>query len=115
MKPLFRMVLLKGTPSSVLLHARRGTPLDARDHKGMSALMLAAGAGREEIVTLLVEEGVDTAATLGDRSAYELALDAGQDHVAALLKPRGKTAPGIMRANGVSWKFGRTRDGSQIS
>ena len=48
--------------------------------------MLAACAGREEIVMLLVEEGADTAATIGDRTAYELALDAGQDHVAVLLK-----------------------------
>lgn len=93
MNPLFRMALLKGTPNSVLLHVRRGAPLDVRDHNGMSALMLTACAGRKEIVTLLIEEGADIAATLGDRTAYDMACDAGQDHVVALLKQHLPPSP----------------------
>ena len=40
-----------------------GFPIDAHDAKGASALMRAAGAGRADIVKLLLERGADVAQT----------------------------------------------------
>lgn len=79
------MALLKGSLTSVLLHVRRGTPLDRRDDKGLTPLMLAAAAGRAEICRLLLEEGADAAADQSGRTAADLALHAGHRHLAELL------------------------------
>lgn len=85
MNPLFRMALLKGSLTSVLLHVRRGTPLDGRDDKGLTPLMLAAAAGRAEICRLLLEEGADAAADQSGRTAADLAVHAGHRHLAEVL------------------------------
>lgn len=49
LKPLFRMSLLKGSTPSVLLHIRRGAPVNGRDDRDLTPLMLAASAGRHDI------------------------------------------------------------------
>lgn len=85
MNPLFRMALLKGSLTSVLLHIRRGAPLDGRDDKGLTPLMIAGAAGRADICQLLLEEGADAAADQNGRTAADLAIRAGHQHLADIL------------------------------
>ena len=88
------MAVLKGSLTSVLLHVRRGAPLDGRDDKGMTPLMLAAAAGRAEICRLLLEEGADAASDQSGRTAADLALHAGHRHLAeALTVPSRRAVP----------------------
>jgi len=93
------MALLKGSLTSVLLHVRRGAPLDGRDDKGMTPLMLAAAAGRAEICQLLLEEGADVAADQSGRTAADLALRAGHRHLAGVLTvPSPRAVPSVVAA-----------------
>ena len=93
------MALLKGSLTSVLLHIRRGTPLDSRDDKGMTPLMLAAAAGRAEICRLLLEEGADVAADHSGRTAADLALHAGHRQLAEVLTvPSPRAVPATVAA-----------------
>jgi RNA polymerase sigma factor (sigma-70 family) len=86
--PLFRMAVLKGAASSVLLHIRRGAPVNGRDRHGLTPLMLAAAAGREEVCALLVSEGADTSVIApGNRTASEFARAAGHGLLALTLAP----------------------------
>ncbi|WIW88081.1 sigma-70 family RNA polymerase sigma factor [Sphingobium sp. V4] len=85
-QPLFRMAVLKGATASVLLHIRRGAPVNGRDARGLTPLMLAAAAGREDICTLLIAEGADASSTAPDnRTASDLAHAAGYTRIARLL------------------------------
>lgn len=97
------MAILKGSLTSVLLHVRRGTPLDGRDDKGMTPLMLAAAAGRAEICQLLLEEGADVAADHSGRTAADLALHAGHRHLAEVLTvPSPRAVPAAVAAQSIT-------------
>ncbi len=92
-QPLFRLALIKGATSSVLLHIRRGAPVNGRDSRGLTPLMLAATAGRGDICSLLMNEGADNSLTASDdRTASDLASAAGHSHLALELAPRTATA-----------------------
>jgi len=83
------MAVLKGAEASVLLHLRRGAPLEARDDRGRTPLILAAQAGRAATCRLLIAEGADTGAVDAEgRTAADAALAAGHYAVHALLAPR---------------------------
>lgn len=85
--PLFRMAVLKGAPLSVLQHIRRGAPVNGCDIRGMTPLMLAAGAGRDDICEVLVSQGADVAVLdLEGRSAARLASVSGHVRLAAMLQ-----------------------------
>ena len=97
LKPLFRLSLVKGTVPSVLLHLRRGAEINGRDDRGMTPLMLAAGAGRHEICLLLLAEGADTTAVCSaGRTATEIALASGHLALAQALGPP-RVAPTPLR------------------
>ena len=81
----------------------RGTDVDARDHHGQTALMLAAHAGHREIVETLIAHraNLNITAKFG-LSALMLALVSGHEEVARLLARagadlslRGTGAPGF--------------------
>jgi len=88
LKPLFRMSLLKGSTPSVLLHIRRGAPVNGRDDRDMTPLMLAASAGRHDICLLLLAEGADPSLTTGSgRTASDLAMTAAHYSLGDALRP----------------------------
>lgn len=59
--PLFRLALKVGAAGAVAAHIRRGESPDGRDASGMSALMIAAMHGHDQVCTMLIEAGADTA------------------------------------------------------
>ena len=86
--PLFRMAVLKGVEASVLLHIRRGAPVNGCDDRGRTPLMLAAAAGRHEICLLLLSEGAEAALAGADgRTAADMAEAEGHAALAAALRP----------------------------
>jgi hypothetical protein len=77
-----RAAARKGQTKEVASLISRGTPLDAADRDGHTALMLAAQRGHAETVKLLLDRGAKP--DLRDKqglSAYALALLAGRDDV----------------------------------
>lgn len=101
-QPLFRLALLKGSTSSVILHIRRGAPVNGRDSRGLTPLMLAAAAGRDDICSLLMDEGADNSLTgPDDRTASDLAGAAGYSNLALKLAPKpASSAPSALSAAG---------------
>lgn len=96
LSPLFRMAVLKGVEASVLLHIRRGAPVNGCDDRGRTPLMLAAAAGRHEICLLLLSEGAEAALAGPDgRTAADMAEAEGHAALAAALRParERKVAP----------------------
>ena len=94
LKPLFRMSLLKGSTPSVLLHIRRGAPVNGRDDRDLTPLMLAASAGRHDICLLLLAEGADPSLTTSSgRTASELAMGAGHYSLGDALRPAVSASP----------------------
>lgn len=87
LRPLFRMSLRKGTAPSVLLHIRRGAPVNGRDDRDWTPLMLAASAGRHEVCLLLLAEGADPSLTTDGRTAADMAGAAGHRGLADALRP----------------------------
>lgn len=88
LSPLFRMAVLKGVEASVLLHIRRGAPVNGCDDRGRTPLMLAAAAGRHEICLLLLSEGAEAAYAGPDgRTAADMAEAEGHVALAAALRP----------------------------
>ena len=69
MNPLLRMAVLAGVEAAVRLNIQRGVNLDARDGGGATALMLAAGRRKTEIVAHLLSAGADPA--LADPSGLD--------------------------------------------
>jgi hypothetical protein len=77
-----RAAARKGQTKEVASLIDRGTPIDAADRDGRTALMLAAQRGHAETVKLLLDRGAKP--DLRDKqgmSAYALALLAGRDDV----------------------------------
>lgn len=100
LSPLFRMAVLKGVEASVLLHIRRGAPVNGCDDRGRTPLMLAAAAGRHEICLLLLSEGAEAALSGPDgRTAADMAEAEGHLALAAALRPARE--PGIAPAAAV--------------
>lgn len=94
LSPLFRMAVLKGVEASVLLHIRRGAPVNGSDDRGRTPLMLAAAVGRHQICLLLLSEGADAACLDNDgRSAGDMAEADGHIALAAALRPAKEVRP----------------------
>jgi hypothetical protein len=65
---------------------RRGADLNVASDHGYTPLMRAAGKGREDVVTLLLEEGADPfAKDVNGMTAYQLAMEATQFDCAELV------------------------------
>ena len=88
------MSLLKGSTPSVLLHIRRGAPVNGLDDRDLTPLMLAASAGRHDICHLLLAEGADPSLTTSSgRTASELAMGAGHYSLGDALRPAVSASP----------------------
>lgn len=61
LNPLLRLAVIAGVAIAVKHHIRRGDDLDARDGKGLTPLMLAAGRKKASIVQLLLDSGANPA------------------------------------------------------
>jgi RNA polymerase sigma factor (sigma-70 family) len=82
------MSLLKGSTPSILLHIRRGAPVNGRDDRDLTPLMLAASAGRHDICLLLLAEGADPSLmTSSGQTASDLAMTAGYYSLGDALRP----------------------------
>ncbi|MFC0665644.1 sigma-70 family RNA polymerase sigma factor [Azotobacter chroococcum] len=87
LSPLLRMATIAGVEIAVKHHIRRGDDLDARDGKGATPLMLAAGRKKVGIVRLLLAAGANPALLDPEgRAALAYAEKAGCDGCAALLR-----------------------------
>lgn len=65
---------------------------DHRNLVGDTALMLSAANGEDDIIELLIQVGADLQGrNLDDLNAYQIALDAGHEQTAALIKSRSGT------------------------
>lgn len=83
---LFRLTLASGVPAAVAFHLKRGAPLNGRDGKGRSPLILAAMRGHAEVCRLLLEAGADTTTRDDDnQDALAAAQSAGHSPVVALI------------------------------
>jgi len=83
---LFRIAALSGVESSVRLHIERGDDVNARDAKGQTPLMIAAGRDKAAICSLLINAGADLSLTdTFGRDALAIAIKAGATTAAALL------------------------------
>ena len=84
-----------------------GSNVDARDRYGQTGLMLAAHAGRTEMVALLIDAGADLNVTAKYRlSALMLAVVAGHQEVARLLARAG--ADLTLQGTGAPGFWGKT-------
>jgi uncharacterized protein len=85
----------------------RGTDVDARDHYGQTALMLAAHAGHRKVVEALIahQANLNTTAKYG-LNALMLALIAGHAEVARVLADAGTDLS--MRGTGAPGFAGKT-------
>lgn len=73
-----------------------GTPIDAVDSQGCSALIRAAGAGRRAVVAFLLERGADfSLRSTNGSTALSVAILAGQRHITRLLLKQGADANGV--------------------
>ena len=93
----------RGDVETVRALLRAGAEVNARDHRGQTALMLAAHRGFREMVEILVEGGADLNVTAKfNLSALMLAIIAGHAEVARVLaragtdlRVKGSGAPGF--------------------
>ena len=90
-----------------------GAELDGRDHRGYSALMLAAYVGQVEAFDFLLASGADpNSADLGGNSvlmgaAFKGHLDMVRALLAAGARPQAKNSAGV-DAHGFATMFGRS-------
>lgn len=86
MSPLFKMAVLTGVKTAVLLHLRR-EDVNTRDDKGRTPLMLAVAKGHTEISRILLEAGADVALVDTDgNDALSLARGNGQSEIEEVLR-----------------------------
>ena len=70
----------------------KGVDFDHRNLVGDTAMMLAAANGQDNIIELLIQVGADLQGrNRDDLNAYQIALDAGHEQTAALIKSRSGT------------------------
>ena len=106
------MATLAGVETAVKLHIRRGDDLDARDGRGATPLMLAAGRKRKGVLALLLDAGANP--TLLDpegRHALAYAEKAGCQECTALLR-HAMNAFCAIAASPVASEISNGRDGS---
>ncbi|AVA21986.1 sigma-70 family RNA polymerase sigma factor [Rhizobium sp. NXC24] len=85
--PLFRLALVKGEEPAIVLHLRRGAPLDGVDNHGHTPLMIAARLGRRDLCELLIAEGADPSITEpGGACAADIAEREGWKDLSALIR-----------------------------
>lgn len=87
LNPLLRMATIAGVEVAVKHHISRGDDLDARDGKGATPLMLAAGRKKVGVVRLLLASGANPALFDPEgRDALAYAEKVGCDGCAVLLR-----------------------------
>ncbi|RVH78129.1 sigma-70 family RNA polymerase sigma factor [Sinorhizobium meliloti] len=87
--PLFRLALVKGEEPAIVLHLRRGAPLDGVDNHGHTPLMIAARLGRRDLCELLIAEGADPSITEpGGACAADIAEREGWKDLSALIRSK---------------------------
>ncbi|TAW73050.1 sigma-70 family RNA polymerase sigma factor [Rhizobium ruizarguesonis] len=87
--PLFRLALVKGEEPAIVLHLRRGAPLDGVDNHGHTPLMIAARLGRRDLCELLIAEGADPSITEpGGACAADIAEREGWKDLSALIRAK---------------------------
>ncbi len=78
MSPLFKLAIASGKIETVKSHLERGANVNARDNAGVTALLLAASRGRQEICAILLEHGADPDVTDGSgRTIHDYARQWG--------------------------------------
>ena len=87
LSPLFRLAVTRGEESAILLHLRRGAPINGRDVRGRTPLMIAAILGKSDVCKILLSEGADTELTDSEgKTASDLARNAGFSSTANLVE-----------------------------
>lgn len=93
--PLFRMAVVNGIRAVVETNIRKGIDLDARDERGATLLMLAAGKGHSTICRLLLDAGADP--DLRDSEGRDAAAYASankrNDAFLVIVEKRARRAP----------------------
>ena len=73
-------------------YIRTDADIDHRNLAGDTAVMLAAANGQNDVIELLLKVGADLQRrNHDDLNAYQIALDAGHEETAALIKSRSGT------------------------
>ncbi len=89
---LLMLAVVSGHTQLTEYYIEAGADTDHRDLTGDTAIMLAAAIGRDDIIELLIEAGADLQVrNHDDLNAYQIALDAGHEQTAALIKSRSGT------------------------
>ncbi|WP_083657741.1 sigma-70 family RNA polymerase sigma factor [Herbaspirillum camelliae] len=91
MRPLnkfLKMAVMGEVKSAAQLHIDRGDDLNARDSNGLTLLMLLAAKNKTAMCQFLLEAGADPSLLdPSGRTAYAIAISAGAQQVADVLKP----------------------------
>lgn len=88
--------VLAGAENAVRLHISRGDDLNARDGRGMTALMLAASKNKGAICALLLSAGANRSLTDAEgRDALALAKAAGASDSIAILEAAAREAESL--------------------
>jgi RNA polymerase primary sigma factor len=96
---LFRLAIRSGALDAVVLHIRRGEPINGRDGAGLTPLMLAAVHGQLDVAAGLIDAGADHDLVSPEgRTAKELAVELGHLSLAELLSTPGH-APSLIAAD----------------
>jgi uncharacterized protein len=107
MDAIWEDAIKRGDVQRVVELLGQGTNVDARDRYGQTALMLAAQAGRREVVEALIAHRADLNVTAKfGLSALMLALVAGHEDVARILARAGADAS--LRGTGAPGFAGKT-------
>ena len=90
---------MAGVESAVQIHIERGDDLNARDARGMTPLMLSAARDKPAICKLLLSAGADHRLLApSGKTAFEIAVAAGSEATAAILKEVPAPLPSFSRS-----------------